>query len=532
MKNLKYIKVLLVVGILLIIGCGSDDKKSSSDVKDTNSFSETNPIDGSNTNSTEDTNSSSETNTIDSSNNTNSTEETNNSNDTDTTDDSNTNSIETTSSGKNEFYGNWIYVDNGAVLKIDESFSLAIKRLGNNFIEITKEDGSKSMLLRNGSTNGVVRGRLYTDIEMVKKLDVKRGEKITHYIPIFKKSKNTKKYKVVFDDGFNKQSKIVSENGTFSFSGVTTGTRGKISILRMDEVLGDDEEEVADDNKTEEQGEESVVDGTKTVFEGTAHIKEEETDLGNFSIPDKVDTYNFKTTKVIDIQDKDDRYMYESRTFSGKLSFRNTGEETAKALNYKITTNDPYVNELKHEIVMGSVEANKSIEIPFEITFGRLDKIAHRVKLDFLIRDANGKEWIDYVYLDVYQTPINVNLKTKTSNLKGYFITPEHEIIDFDTKDILVKIPSRPDATYYFIVSSPIDIGAETAYSLGIDVDALEFENFSDTSAYEPNNVEEKATKLLVGDSIKSFIHKGDIDFYTIDFQEKLSYEPPRLPFN
>jgi hypothetical protein len=261
-------------------------------------------------------------------------------------------------------------------------------------------------------------------------------------------------------------------------------------------------------------------------------IVDEDTDLGNFPIPDKNTKYNFKTKNVIDTQDKDDRYMYERRTFTGKLYFKNTGEELAAGLNYEITTDDPYVEELTHDVVMGSVEAGGTAEIPFTISFRRVDKIAHRVKLDFLIRDVNRKEWLDYVYLDVYQTPVNVNLKTKTSNLKGYFITPEHEIIDIDTKDIVVKIPSRPDASYYFIVSSPLTIGTETAYSLGIDVNTTEFGDFHDTSAYEPNNVEEQATKLSIGDSIKSFIHKGDIDFYTIDFQENLSFEPPRLPFN
>ena len=414
------------------------------------------------------------------------------------------------------YYGNWIYIEDGTEEKIDKSFAYPIKHLGANFIEVTKEDNSTHILLRNGSNNGVVRGRLYTDIEHIQKLDREILEKVTYYKPIFKE---TKKYKVILDDGFNKQSKIVSSNGEFSFSGVTTGVISKVSIIDIEEVLdGDDSNDSIEDNKT--------------IFTGDIPIVHEDTDLGNFPIPDKKVNYNFKTTKVIDEQKDDDRYMYENRTFTGKLFFVNSGKELATALNYEITTSDPYVEELTHDIVMGSVEAGESIEIPFEITFRRLDKIAHRVKLDFLIRDVNGKEWLDHVYLDVYQTPITVNLKTKTSNLKGYFVTPEHEIIAIDTKDIKVKIPSRPDSSYYFLVTSPKDIGAETAYSLGVDVNTSDFGDFHDTSAYEPNNLEEKATKLQIGDSIKSFIHKGDIDFYTIDFQETLSYEPPRLPFN
>ena len=430
--------------------------------------------------------------------------------------------------------GNWIYIEDGTEEKIDKEFAYPIKYLGKNFIEVTKEDNSTHILLRDGSPDGVVRGRLYTDIEFVQKLNKETNEKVTSPEPIFKKPKNGDKYTVIIDDGFNVQHKTVSANGKFSFSGVTTMKESRVIIVKGAISVGDIEEIIADDeqNNTQDNNNTQVENNNTIIFDDNLSIKNEDTDLGNFSIPDKNTKYNFKVTKTIHEQDKDDRYMYENRTYKGKLTFTNTEKEMATALNYEITTSDPYVEELTHDIVMGSVEAGGSVEIPFEITFGRLDKIAHRVKLDFLIKDVNGKQWLDNVYLDVYQTPINVNLKTKTSNLKGYFITPEHEIISIDTKDIKVKIPNRPDSSYYFLVTSPKDIGAETAYSLGVDVNASEFEDFHDTSAYEPNNLEEKATKLQVGDSIKSFIHKGDIDFYTIDFKKSMSYEPPRLPFN
>ena len=430
--------------------------------------------------------------------------------------------------------GNWIYIEDGTEEKIDKEFAYPIKYLGKNFIEVTKEDNSTHILLRDGSPDGVVRGRLYTDIEFVQKLNKETNEKVTSPEPMFKKPKNGDKYTVIIDDGFNVQHKTVSANGKFSFSGVTTMKESRVIIVKGAISVGDIEEIIADyeQNNTQDNNNTQVENNNTIIFDDNLSIKNEDTNLGNFPIPDKNTKYNFKVTKTIHEQDKDDRYMYENRTYKGKLTFTNTEKEMATALNYEITTSDPYVEELTHDIVMGSVEAGGSVEIPFEITFGRLDKIAHRVKLDFLIKDVNGKQWLDNVYLDVYQTPINVNLKTKTSNLKGYFITPEHEIISIDTKDIKVKIPNRPDSSYYFLVTSPKDIGAETAYSLGVDVNASEFEDFHDTSAYEPNNLEEKATKLQVGDSIKSFIHKGDIDFYTIDFKKSMSYEPPRLPFN
>jgi len=503
MKNIKYVKLVLalIIGLGVITGCIPDDEEDK-DKKTSTSMITLNPPPQTITPSTI--------------------------------------TPSTINKVDKEFYSNWIYIDTGESIRVDKNFEYPIKRLGKNFIEITKDE-QKYMLLRDGSNKGTVRGRLYTDIEYVQKIDKETEEKIKEIKPIFRKEANIV-YKVTINDGFFKQTKYIYSNGEFSFHGVVTGEArvsiGKVDVGDIEEVVGDIEEidEVIGDDKEptiqESEGTEEVVPQQEEVFNEVVPIKEEDTNLGNFSIPDKNDKYNFKTTKVIDTQDEDDRYMYEGRTFKGKLYFKNTGEEMAEALNYEITTDDPYVEELTHDIVMGSVEAGATVEIPFEITFGRLDKIAHRVKLDFLIRDVNKNEWLDHVYLDVYQTPITVNLKTKTSNLKGYFITPEHEIINIDTTDIKVKIPSRPDSYYYFLVTSPKEIGAETAYSLGIDVNATEFEDFHDTSAYEPNNIEENATKLSVGDSIKSFIHKGDIDFYTIDFKENLSFEPPRLPFN
>ncbi|SFV69180.1 Adhesin of unknown specificity SdrC [hydrothermal vent metagenome] len=458
-------------------------------------------------------------------------------------DSSTSNGSETPSTIKkdNEFYGNWKYIDDGTAQKIDKNFTYPIKRLGTNFIEVDK-NGTKQMLLRDGTNKGVVRGRIYTDIKKVRKLDINSNLNRTGYIPILKKSKSAKKYKVTIDDGFHKQTKKVSANGEFVFSGVNTNIEAKVSIIDIEEVIGNDDSNSEEGNITNENN--NSVDGSQTdnnetvdtngsIFNGTIPIHDKDTDIGNFYDSKGKDNYNFKTIQIIEEkQDVDDRYMYESRTYKGKLVFKNTGTDVAYGLNYSITTTDKYVEEVTPNTVMGSVEANQSVEIPFEITYRMLDKIKHRVKLDFVIRDANGKEWLDNAYLDVYQTPVWVNLKTKSSKLKGYFISPEHEVIDIDTSDIKVKIPSRPDSFYYFVVSSPLSIDTETAYALGVDRDAPEFGTFNTTNAYEPNNNEEQATKLKVGDEIKSFIHKSDIDFYTIDFQKNLSFTPPQIPFN
>jgi len=416
-----------------------------------------------------------------------------------------------------DFYGNWKNLDTGEVEKIDKNYTYPITSLGSNFIKVTKED-KEFMLLRYGSNNGTVKGRLYSDITSLQKSSQK----------ISKKLNSSKKFIVTIDDGSQKQTQEVLGNEEFSFSGVHSGGSVRVTIKSK---IGDIEDTLPpESNNTNEP----IIDENFT----TPNIN---TDLGNFPVPaeessendNKENSYNLKLVKT-DIQDEDDRYMYSEGTYSGVLTYKNFNKKEAIGLNYTLTTDNNYVDDLEVEVQTGTVLPDQSVDIPFTITFKMLDKIKHTVKLDFLVRDANGKDvMLDNVYLDFYQTSIWVNIKAKTSNIKGYFVTPEHEVVDIDSNNMKVRLPKRPNDKYYFVVTQPTDISEETIYSLGVDVNASEFGNFHDTSIYEPNNSENSATKLHINDSIKSYIHKGDIDFYTIDFQSNLSFvNPPNLPFD
>jgi len=420
------------------------------------------------------------------------------------------------------FYGNWKNLDTGEIEKIDKNYSYPITSLGNNFIKVTKEN-KEFMLLRYGSNNGTVKGRLYSSISSLQKSSQKINNKVN----------STKNFIVTIDDGSKKQTQEVSGNEEFNFSGVHSGGSVRVTIKRK--IIDIEDTLPPESNNTNEPTtNEPIIDENFT----TPNIN---TDLGNFPVPaeesskngNKENSYNLKLVKT-DIQDEDDRYMYSEGTYSGVLTYKNFNKKEAVGLNYTLTTDDNYVDDLELEVQTGTVLPDQSVDIPFTITFKMLDKIKHTVKLNFLVRDANGKDiMLDNVYLDFYQTSIWVNIKAKTSNIKGYFVTPEHEVIDIDSNNMKVRLPKRPNDKYYFVVTQPTDISEETLYSLGVDVNASEFGDFHDTSIYEPNNNENSATKLHINNSIKSYIHKGDIDFYTIDFQSNLSFvNPPNLPFD
>ena len=433
------------------------------------------------------------------------------------------------------FQGKWKNLDTGGFEKIDDNYSYSISSLGDNFIKVTKENNKEFMLLRYGSANGTVKGQLYSDISSIQKSSQKMvRKKIDH-----------REFRVTIDDGVTIQTTDVQSDGRFNFLGVHSGDSVRITIHRK--IGGFEDDILPDEDGDDEQNREEEV----IIVDGNFSIPNINTDVGTFIVPaeessqeideepnaepdeeSKKQSYNLKLIQT-DIEDQDDRYMYSEGSYSGEFTYKNFGKTEAIGLNYTLSTDDAYVDSLELEVKTGTLLPDESISLPFRISFKMLDKVKHTVKLTFLVRDANGKDiMLDYVYLNIYQSSIWVNIKAKTSNIKGYFVTPEHEVINIDSSNMRVRLPKRPNEKYYFVVTQPTDIEEETIYSIGVGIDAPKFGTFNKTGIYEPNNDESSATKLKVNDGIKSFIDKEDVDFYTIDFKLNNSFiNPPNLPF-
>jgi len=226
--------VLLETVLLLFSGCGTNEEASTK-VSDTNHLNDRIP-----SSNTVESNESNRSNNylISESNETN---DLNNSQNYSISDSNESNSGIKQSVDKS-LYGNWIDVNSGTQKKIDNTFNYPIKELGSNFIEVTKENGEKEILLRNGTNKGVVRGQIYSDIKKIQKLDEESQIKRVGYIPILKTAKNSKKYKVSIDDGFTKQTKKASKDGKFVFSNIHTGGEAKITIIDIEEIINDDTE--------------------------------------------------------------------------------------------------------------------------------------------------------------------------------------------------------------------------------------------------------------------------------------------------
>ena len=136
-----------------------------------------------------------------------------------------------------------------------------------------------------------------------------------------------------------------------------------------------------------------------------------------------------------------------------------------------------------------------------------------------VIRDVNYKEWNDYVTVTAYKRFTSINIKANSSSVSGYLISPGQLPLEINTRNSTIKVPYLPGQQYQLIFSNT-SISRETAYSVGIDTAVNDIEGFDNTGIFEPNNSESQTTPLSPLEAISSYLHIGDIDYYTIDMPE------------
>jgi hypothetical protein len=400
-----------------------------------------------------------------------------------------------TSSFDETLRGEWIYVSDGKKVYIDENFNQAISKVDDTLIVIQK-DGVDYHLIRYGINTTTVTGDLYqsTDSQQSLQRATQTATSRIGNINIVLKH--------YLDETKNK-SEDLDSTGEFEFTNVQTG------------------------NYTFEANTEE----NDTIVSAKVDVYGEEISIGSFKLVSD-DGDNFKTEYTID--NTKNGYLFGDQTlYTGKLIIKNIGKEKGTGLNYTFSSDSPYIAQMSTETVLGTVDVNESINIPFNITFNILDKTMVSIPINVLIKDAVGNSWTDTFFMHVYQTPMYLHIATQEANIKGYIINEAHELTQVDTGDATIILPYKAGESYYLVLSNP-NVNNETSYSIGLDVDTLDFENFQDTSAYEPNNKEEDATVLKMRENIISYLHEGDIDYYKLDMSGSTDtgvLSPPQMPF-
>ena len=95
-----------------------------------------------------------------------------------------------------------------------------------------------------------------------------------------------------------------------------------------------------------------------------------------------------------------------------------------------------------------------------------------------------------------------------------------HKVKDIDIGSYgTIQLPLVSDEEYHLLLSNS-SFKNETAYSLGINKAPQSFETFDETSAQEPNNQESTASTVSLNESIVSYLHATDLDYWKISLPE------------
>lgn len=386
--------------------------------------------------------------------------------------------------------GEWMYVHSAELIYIDETFPYAITSKSPTLISTT-QGGNIYYLMRSGIDTTTLNGSLYTQNSVTP--SPARGYGNIGSLDVILEHVIDKK---------NKKEKKLNNTGDFTFENVKSG----------DYEL-------------------TATTDTNLTVKAEVDVHGEEVTLGNFKLVLE-DGYNFKTEFVID--NAENGYFYgNQQVYTGKFIVHNIGSKRGTGLNYSFSTDSGYVANYSNVNVLGSVEVGSSLEIDFQISFNVIDAAKKTIPLEVTIRDAYNNEWVDTIFFHVYQTPLDINIATSSSSVKGYVIAPGNQLIPIDMSNGTLRIPYRAGKKYTLVLSNP-SIDTETAYSIGIDTSTESFITFNQTSAHEPNNIESEAKTIHVGESIISYLHVGDIDYFTIDMSSDEDVgitTPPQVPF-
>jgi len=491
--------------------------------------------------------------------------------------------------------GEWIYIHNNTKVYIDENFNENIIKVDDKLIQVEK-DGTSYYLMRQGTNHTVVKGNLYEESSTINKSIARvqsrlAGHRIGGMKVILKHYTDKKNDKEEIADETGKfkfqnvqtgrytlvatqpkrivPKKVLEEEKptivdeketTIEEKNDTLKDEQETIIEEKNDTLKDEQETIIEEKnntlkdeqetiieeknntlKDEEQiiekenniisEEEIVEEDENPTVEADVYIHGEEITLGGFKLVSD-DGYNYKTEFVI--ENSDSGYLFANQTiYRGKMIINNIGNKEGTGLNYTFTSDSPYIQTMNNDIVLGTIEAGQSKEIPFSISFNILDKNSVNIPLEVKIKDANNNEWFDTVFLQVYQTPMYLNIATKEANVKGYIIEDGHNLKKIDTSGISIILPYKVGEKYFLVLTNP-SINNETPYSIGIDTDTLDFSTFQNTGIYEPNNSESEATTIKMNESILSYLHKGDIDYFIIDMtnmEDIGKFSPPQMPF-
>lgn len=383
-----------------------------------------------------------------------------------------------------DFYGAWKYADDNSEVYITSNSTLSISQKDSNLLEVTTSTGAKRFLIRDGLKNVIVSGSV-AEVNSPVIRGLRNTRSIANMNVILTNVKDSK----------IKASVQTDSNGAFSSNTLPSG--------------------------------DYTISGTKDdlSFNTTLTLDKANQDLGNFTLVESQQN-NFKTELIMNEHTTYGKFIYgyEGLSYSGKVRIKNISNVQATGLSYVFDTNNSLIKSFVKTNVLGTLEANQYIDIPFTVSFKQLQNLQEDIKVKITIKDVSNTVWYDFITFKVYKRPIQLNFKTIQSGVNGFIVLSNYQVVqvnNFTSKTLyLPYLPSNP----YYLYLSNATLSGETAYSIGHDIATQDITNFTDTGIYEPNNTEATSHMIGINSAISGYLHKGDLDIYKLDMSD--SNEP------
>jgi len=387
------------------------------------------------------------------------------------------------------YYGKWSYVDSGESIEINSIIELdaTVVEDDNNLLQVN-DNGTVRYLVRSGISNTVVNGKVEVDT-----------------------------------------SNSVSSNAprrAFSFAGI-----GDIRII-LSNVL---DAKIREETKTKPDGSFTTTTLPTGLYDLKAsnddielktqvEITNKENNIGVYKLTGE-NLHNFKAELILN----EEYVVSDSKVHEAVLRVHNISDKIGFGLSYDIslndTTNDNGFTEGSAASV-GSVQAKGYKDIPISLSFSGIGSNVIENGIDVVIKDALGNQWIDTFTFNVHKELVAILIETDKAAVRGYLknpLTGEMKAIDTASGNILV--PLMPEDTPYILILSNPSFANETKYSIAINTLPNDLTNFKDTAAQEPNNNQSEATSLNINETVSSYLHGTDIDYWKIYTQEGVSVD-------
>ena len=415
------------------------------------------------------------------------------------------------------YYGKWIFAENGDELMIDTRTTLKYEAINENLLMITEEDGTQKSYLRASPSKVNLKGSI----------KFKDG---TYNVAL---SKSPSRRKI--------SSRIGSMNVILK----------NISDSNIQAIIPINEDGIFEDNSlpadeyimTVEHVEESNIPNDKPIIkkiDTVIKLTEKTQNLGQFILLEE-NEHNFKAELLL----TDSYIVADNLIHTATIRVHNISSQKAYGIwfdikiknednrtyfksdiNGNIVVNDiNYSDNTMSDDTIGTIFPKFYKDITISFAFEPIYKNNKNIIVDLTINDADGNNWNENLKFVLYKGTFDINMDTSKANLKGYLRLPYNdEILAIDMEKGSITLPLLSEDKHYpLILANSGKLGGETKYSIGIESATLDFSNFKNTGAYENDDSESEATDIGLYQSVISYIHYGDLDYWKITTQENIN---------